>query len=308
MAKSSRPWYGRDYGLSFRMGMTMFLLFALYAAFIVVLWNRIPPYALVALMILVGASQLFLSDKIVLWTSGARVIEPQQAPQLHQMIARLAQLADVPTPKLAWINTHMPNSFAIGKHPKSSVIAVTRGLVERLEPAELEAVLAHELTHIKNRDASVMSLASFFAMVASFIVQQFFFFGFAMEGGNQRGGGRNNNNGGQAVMIVWLASLAVWAISYVLIRTLSRYREYAADRGSAILTGHPAYLASALEKIQSGVRGVPNRDLRQAESMNAFFIFPAIRENSMMEIFATHPTLEHRLHRLELMQQQMEKK
>ncbi len=307
MAKSSRPWYGRDYGLSFRMGMTMFLLFALYAAFIVVLWRlRVPRVTLVTIMILVGVSQLFLSDKIVLWTSGARLIESQQAPQLHQMMARLAQLADMPTPKLAWINHRMPNAFAIGKNPRNSVIAVTRGLVERLEPAELEAVLAHELTHIKNRDASVMSLASFFAMVASFIVQQFFFFGFAMEG-NQRGGNRNSN-GGQAVMVVWLASVLVWAISYVLIRTLSRYREYAADRGAAILTGHPGYLASALEKIQSGVRVIPNRDLRQAESMNAFYIFPATRENSVMEIFATHPTLEHRLHRLELMQQQMEKK
>jgi heat shock protein HtpX len=306
MARSSRPWYGRDFGLSFRMGLTMFLLFALYAAFIVVLYAvGVRPALLIIIMVLVAVSQLFLSDKIVLWASGARIINPQQAPQLHEILSRLAQLADLPTPKVAWINTRLPNAFAIGKSPKSAVIAVTRGLVETLDATELEAVLAHELTHVKNRDVMVMSLASFFAMVASFIVQQFFFLGFAMEGDRR---GRNNGNSGQAVIIIWLASLVVWAISYVLIRTLSRYREYAADRGSAILTGHPGYLASALEKIESGMRIVPTRDLRQAESMNAFYIFPAVRKNSVMEIFATHPTLEHRLHRLEIMQQQMEKK
>ncbi len=307
MARSSRPWYGRDFGLSFRMGLTMFLLFALYAAFIAVLWRfGVPWPTLITIMLLVAISQLFLSDKIVLWASGARVIQTQQAPELHQIISRLAQIADLPTPKLAWINTRLPNAFAIGKNPKTAVIAVTRGLVERLDATELEAVLAHELTHIKNRDVSVMGYASFFAMVASFIVQQFFFLGFAMEGGGRRN--NQNGGGGQAVIIIWLASLVVWALSYVLIRTLSRYREYAADRGSAILTGHPAYLASALEKIQSGVRMTPNRDLRQAESMNAFFIFPAVRKNSMMELFATHPTLEHRIQRLEKLQQQMEKK
>lgn len=308
MAKTSRPWYGRDFGLSFRMGLTMFLLFALYAAFILVLaviGVRSP--VLITIVVLLAIAHLWLSDKIVLWTSGARLMNPQQAPDLHQIISRLSQLADLPTPQLAWVNTRVPNAFAIGKNPKTSIIAVTRGLVERLDPTELEAVLAHELTHIKNRDVSVMSLASFFAMVASFIVQQFFFLGFFMGGGGER---RNSRGGGgsQAVIIIWLASLVVWAVSYVLIRTLSRYREYAADRGAAILTGHPGYLASALEKIQSGMHMVPTSDLRQAESMNAFFIFPAVRKNSMMEVFATHPTLEHRLRRLELLQQQMEKK
>lgn len=307
MARSSRPWYGRDFGLSFRMSITMFLLFALYAAFIVVLTAvgvRLP--LLIIIMVLVALSQLFMSDKIVLWASRARIMTPQQAPELHQIISRLSQMVDLPTPKLAWIDTRLPNAFAIGKSPKTAVIAVTRGLVERLDAKELEAVLAHELTHVKNRDVMVMTLASFFAMVASFIAQQFFFFGFAMGGGARRG--RSNGNEGEDLIIIWLASLAVWAISYVLIRTLSRYREYAADRGSAIITGHPAYLASALEKISSGMRSVPTRDLRQAESMNAFYIFPAIRKNSVMEIFATHPTLEHRLNRLEMLQQQMEKK
>lgn len=303
MAKSFRPWYGRDFGLGFRMGVTMFLLFALYALFIVVLWHfGVPWPTLIVIMALVALSQALFSDKIVLWASGARVLRPQEAPELHKIISRLAQLADLPTPKLAWVNSRMPNAFAIGKNPKSAVIAVTRGLIERLNGEEVEAVLAHELTHVKNRDVVVISLASFFAMVASFIVQQFFFVGFSMEDRD------NRNGGGQAVIIVWLASLVVWAISFILIRTLSRYREYAADRGSAILTGHPGYLASALEKIQSSMRTVPTRDMRQAESMNAFYIFPAIRKDSVMEVFSTHPTLEHRIRQLEKLQQQMEKK
>lgn len=304
MAKKNRAWYGRDFGLSFRMGITMFLLFALYALFVVILFALgVPVAILITILALVALSQVFLSDQIVLWASGARILKDQEAPQLHQILSRLSQVADLPTPKLAWINTRLPNAFAIGKNPKAAVIAVTRGLVEQLDGTELEAVLAHELTHIKNRDASVMGLASFFAMVASFIVQQFFFIGLGMEGDR-----RDRNGGGQAIILVWLVSLAVWAISYILIRTLSRYREYAADRGSAILTGHPSYLASALQKIQSGVRRTPSRDLRQAESMNAFFIFPAVRKDSVTEIFSTHPTLEHRLHRLEALQQQMEKK
>lgn len=306
MVKSSRPWYGRDLGLSFRMSLTMFLLFALYAAFIVVLWAvRVPWPELITVMILVAVSQVLLSDQIVLWSTGARILKPGEAPEVEKILARLSQLADLPTPKLAWINTRMPNAFAIGKRPQTAVIAVTQGLVDRLDETELEAVIAHELTHIKNRDVTVISLASFFAMVAAFIVQQFFFFGFGMEGErrNRQGGG-----GGQAIVIVWLASIIVWAISYVLIRTLSRYREYAADRGSAILTGHPGYLASALQKIQSGMRTTPTRDLRHAESYNAFFIFPAVRKNSVMEIFATHPTIDHRLRQLERLQQQMEKK
>ncbi|NMP23618.1 zinc metalloprotease HtpX [Sulfobacillus harzensis] len=303
MAKSSRPWYGRDFGLGFRMAVTMFLLFALYALFIVLLWRlRVPWPTLIVIMVIVALSQSFLSDQIVLWASGARILRSSEAPELHKIISRLAQLADLPTPKLAWVNSRMPNAFAIGRTPKSAVIAVTRGLMERLNAEEVEAVLAHELTHIKNRDVAVISIASFFAMVASFIVQQFFFIGFSMEDRD------NRNGGGQAVIVVWLASLVVWAISYVLIRTLSRYREYAADRGSAILTGHPGYLASALEKIQSSMRTVPTRDLRQAESMNAFYIFPAIRKDSVMEIFSTHPTLEHRIRQLEKIQQQMEKK
>jgi heat shock protein HtpX len=303
MAKTSKPWYGRDWGLSARMSFTMFLLACLYVAFVVVLWAaRVPWSMLVFVIVIVALSQYFLSDQIVLWSAGARLLQPRQAPELHRMVSRLAQIADVPVPKIAWVPTRMPNAFAIGRNPKNATIVVTQGLVDRLEPTELEAVLAHELTHIKNRDVAVITLASFFAMVASFIVQQFFFFGLGME--SER---RNRQGGGQAVLLVWLASIAVWAISYVLIRTLSRYREYAADRGSAILTGHPAYLANALMKIEAGMRTTPTRDLRQAEAFNAFYIFPALRRDSVMEIFSTHPTIEHRIHYLEKLQQQMEK-
>lgn len=304
MAKRSGPWYGRDLGLSFRMSLTMFLLFALYAAFVVVLVAvRVPIPMLVFILVLVAASQYFLSDQLVLWSTGSRMLGPHDAPELRRIVERVAQLADLPMPKLAYMRQRMPNAFTIGKNPKKSVITVTQGLLDLLDEHELEAVIAHEMTHIKNRDVVVISLASFFAMVASFIVQQFFFFGMGMEGERRdRQGG-----GGQAVIIVWLASLAVWAISYVLIRTLSRYREYAADRGSAILTGHPAYLASALQKIQAGMRQTPTRDLRHAEAFNAFYVFPAMRKGSFRELFATHPTLEHRVAYLEKLQQIIDK-
>ncbi|MDA8194211.1 MAG: zinc metalloprotease HtpX [Thermaerobacter sp.] len=303
MKSSSRAWYGNDVGLSIRMLITMLLLAALYLGFVAVLWVARVPIALLVLVILVVAfSQYFLSDQIVLWSTGSRVLSPSQAPELHQIVDRLAQIADIPAPKLAMMPTRMPNAFATGKNPKTAVITVTRGLLDRLDPQELEAVLAHEMTHIKNRDVAVIGLASFFAMVASFIVQQFFFLGFTMEQGRGRRG-----NGAGAVMLVWLASLVVWAISYVLIRTLSRYREYAADRGSAILTGHPGHLASALQKINQSMMRTSMRDMRQAEAFNAFFIFPAIRKDSMMEVFATHPSLEHRISYLEKLQEKMEK-
>lgn len=303
MKKRSQAWYGRDVGLSVRMFVTLLLLAAVYLGFILVLMMaHVPLPTLIMVVVLVAISQYFLSDQLVLWSTGSRVLSPSQAPELYRMVERLAQLADIPTPKLALMPTRMPNAFAIGKNPKTAVITVTRGLLDRLEANELEAVLAHELTHIKNRDVTVIGLASFFAMVASFIVQQFFFFGFSMEEDRNRQGG-----GGGGIMLVWLASLAVWAVSYLLIRTLSRYREYAADRGSAILTGHPAYLASALQKINLAMSHTPSRDLRQAEAFNAFFIFPAIRKDSLMELLSTHPTFEHRIRYLEKIQQQMEK-
>lgn len=302
MAKT-RSWYGRDNGLSFRMMLTMFLLAVLYLAFVVVLFEVGASAPL--LIFIIGAlmvSQFLFSDRLVLLATRARRVDVRQAPRLYAIVERLAQMADLPMPKLAVMPTRLPNAFTTGTRPKNAVITVTQGLLDRLTDQELEAVLAHELTHIKNRDVMVITYASFFAMLASIIVQQFFLFGLMAE--EDRGRGRN---GGSMVMWVWVASLVVWAISYILIRLLSRYREYAADRGSAILTGHPGYLVSALNKIEHGVRQSPSRDLRQAESFNAFFIMPAVRRDSIMEIFSTHPNLPHRIQYLERIQQDMNK-
>ncbi len=301
MAKKNKAWYGHDFGLSFRMFLTMFLLAALYLAFVVVLFELNISWPLLILIIGgLAVSQYLFSDNLVMLTTGSHILNPQQAPKLHSMVERLAQMADIPVPKLALMSTRMPNAFTTGRNPKRAIITVTQGLVDQLPDEELEAVLAHEMTHIKNHDVAVITLASFFAMIASFIVQQFFFFGFMAE--EDRG-----RRGGQAIILVWIASLVVWAISYVLIRTLSRYREFAADRGAAILTGHPGNLASALRRINANMGRTSQKDLRKAENFNAFFIFPAVRKNSMMEVFATHPTLQHRIERLEKIQQDMEK-
>lgn len=297
-----KAWYGRDVGLSIRMFITMGLLAALYAAFVVVLLKvGIPWPTLVIILGLVFLMQYYFSDQLVLLAARARYITPASSPKLYQTVERLSQIADIPVPKIALMPTMMPNAFATGRNPKNAVITVTEGLLNRLDDQELEAVLAHELTHIKNRDVEVITIASFFAMVAAFIVQQIFFLGFALEDSRDRDGG------GQLIIIIWLASLVVWALSYILIRTLSRHREYAADRGSAILTGHPGYLASALMKIHGGMRRTPSKDLRNAESFNAFFIFPAATKNSLMEVFSTHPSLDHRLKYLEKLQSEMEK-
>ena len=300
MAKR-KAWYGRDHGLSFRMTLTMFLLAVLYLAFVLILLNS--GVSTVIVVVVIGGlllSQLLLSDQLVLWATRARIVNAQQAPRLFQIVERLAQLADLPVPQMAVMATRMPNAFTTGKSPKNSTITVTQGLIDRLNDEELEAVLAHEMTHIKNRDVAVITIASFFAMVASFIVQQLFWIGLLSEEDR-------NRRGGQGIMLVWMGSVLVWAISYVLIRLLSRYREYAADRGAAILTGHPGYLVSALSKIERGVQQSPARDLRQAESFNAFFIMPAIRKDSLMEVLSTHPSVQHRIAYLEKIQQDMNK-
>ncbi len=301
MAKKKAAWYGHDAGLSFRMFITMFLLAAVYLGFIAILLQlQVGFFMLILIIGALAVSQYYFSDNLVLLSTGSHILTPQQAPKLTSMIERLAQIADVPVPRLAVMSTRMPNAFATGRNPKHAVITVTQGLVDQLSDQELEAVLAHELTHIKNRDVAVITIASFFAMIASFIVQQFLFFGLMAEEERDR-------RGGQAIMLIWVASLVVWALSYILIRTLSRYREYAADRGSAILTGHPGYLASALRQINASMNRTPQRDLRQSESFNAFFIMPAIRKDSLMEVFSTHPSLEHRIGRLEKLQEEMEK-
>ena len=236
--------------------------------------------------------QYYTSDKIALAASGAKVVTPEQAPELHAMVDRLCAMSDLPKPKVAVIPSEVPNAFATGRNPKHSAVAVTRGLWQRLEPREVEGVLAHELSHIGNRDVAVMTIASFFSMVASFITQM------AMWGGMFGGGDRNREGGAPVFLIVMLVSLLTYVLSYILILALSRYREFAADRGAALLTGAPEQLMSALQKIASQMTRIPQRDLREMEGLNAFYIVPTNWKQSFGSLFLTHPPLEKRLARL----------
>jgi heat shock protein HtpX len=281
--------YGRDLGLTLRMLLTTGLLGLLYVVFAVILFQVLNASILVMVVIIGGLAlfQYYTSDKIALATSGAKVVEPEQAPELHAMVERLCALADLPKPRVAVIPTDMPNAFATGRSPKHSAVAVTEGLWRRLEPHEVEGVIAHELSHIANRDVLVMTLASFFAMLAGLLTRVGMF-------GGMMGGGRRDNSGGAPVwLIVLLVSILTYVLSFILIRTISRYREYSADRGAALITGAPENLMSALQKISSGIAQIPQRDLRQAEALNAFFIVPSVKE-----LFATHPPMEKRLARL----------
>ncbi len=297
-----RKWYGRDTELTIRMFLVMFLLAVLYLLFITVLWAAGLDFVSLAIIagVLIGV-QFFFSDKIALWSVGAREVSPAEAPELHAMIERLAAMVDLPKPKVAIVDSNVPNAFATGRSQNNSVIAVTTSLLNRLDPSEVEAVLAHELTHVRNRDVMVITLASFFATVANFITRSLMFS--SMYGGYDR---RREREGGGGILLVWMVSIIVWLVSFFLIRALSRYREYAADRGSAIITGAPSQLASALVKISGTMQRIPQRDLRDVEGMNAFFIVPAIRGASIMELLSTHPSLEHRLERLKKMEQEME--
>jgi len=301
---ATRRWYGRDAGLTFRMGLVMFLLAVIYLGFVAVLLALRVPFGF--LVLIVGGmlvAQFYFSDRMVLAATGARLVTRHQAPELHRIIDRLCQMSDIPRPEVAVMDTDMPNAFATGRNPRHAVVTVTRGLLRRLEPDEIEAVLGHELSHVKNRDVAVMTIASFFATVASVLVQQFLWFG--MWGG--MGGDRRRGNSGNAAILVWLVAIVVWALSYLLIRALSRYRELAADRGSAIITGQPSKLASALIKISQDVSRIPDRDLRQTDAAAAFFIIPALRRDSLAALMATHPPLKVRLARLEALSREMER-
>jgi heat shock protein HtpX len=298
----ARQWYGRDTGLTVRMFLTMFLLMVVYLAFLALLWYLgIGTAGLIVIAAILVLAQYFLSDKLVLWSTGAKIVTPTQAPELHSMIDRLAASVNLPKPRVAIIDTAMPNAFATGRSPKNSVVAVTTGLMNRLSNSEVEAVLAHEMSHVKNRDVMVITLASFLSTLAFILMRAFMFSGMGYGMGRGR-----RDQGGQVIILIYMASLLVWIISFFLIRAISRYREYAADRGSAIITGAPSLLSSALLKISSGLQRIPDRDLREVGAMNAFFIVPAVSKASIMELFSTHPSLEHRLARLEKMQQQME--
>ena len=292
-----RKAYGRDTGLSLRMLLTGSMLGLLYVVFAVVLFQVLNVGLVPMLVIVIGlaAFQYYTSDKLALAASGAKVVTPEQAPELHAMIERLCAMADLPKPKVAIMDTPVPNAFATGRSPKHAAICVTTGLWDRLEPKEIEGVLAHELSHIANRDVLIMTVASFFAMLAALITRWGLYFG--MFGGFG-GGNRDNNNGGSQVpvwLIIFVVAAITYAVSFILIRTISRYREYAADRGSALITGAPENLMSALQKIASGITQIPQQDLREVAGMNAFFIVPTNWRQQVGELFMDHPPLEKRI-------------
>jgi heat shock protein HtpX len=288
-----RKAYGRDAGLTLRMLLTTSLLGLLYVLFAVALFFVLDA-GIVAMVVIVGALafvQYFTSDKLALKAAGAKVVGADQAPELHEMIERLCAMADLRKPRIAVIESDVPNAFATGRNQKHAAVAVTTGLWNRLEPKEVEGVLAHELSHIANRDVLVMTVASFFAMIAAVLTRVGLYSG--MFGG--MGGNRDNNNQIPVWLVVLVVSVVTYFLSQILILAISRYREFAADRGSALITGAPENLMSALQKIASGITQIPQQDLRQVEGMNAFFIIPTNWRKRGGELFMTHPPLEKRL-------------
>ena len=287
----------KDIGLEGRMILTMFLLAAVYLAFLVFLTYMGAPQIFMLLFVaLFMGAQYYYSDKLVLMTMNARVVSESEEPKLHETITRLCVIAGLPKPKLAIVDSSVPNAFATGRGPKNAVVAVTTGLMRKLDQGELEAVLAHELSHVKNRDMAILTIASFISTLAFYIVRYSFYFG-------GFGGNRRNSNGG--IVAVWIVSIMVWIISFLLIRALSRYREFAADRGSAAITGNPVNLISALRKISGTMANVPTEDLRKVEGMNAFFIIPAV-SGSVMNLISTHPAMDKRIAALEKIQREIE--
>jgi len=300
-----RKGYGRDRGLTIRMITTSFLLGLLYIAFAVVLFSVLNVGLVPMVVIVVGLAffQYYTSDKLALRAAGAKVVERDEAPELHDLVERLCAMADLPKPKVAIVDTDVPNAFATGRSPKHAAVAVTSGLWRRLDKEEIESVLAHELSHVANRDVLVMTVASFFAMLAALLTR----FGlYAGMFGGFGGGNRDNNSNNTPVWLIVLAvSILTYVISFILIRTISRYREYAADRGSALITGAPENLMSALQKISSQITMIPDRDLREVAGMNAFFIIPTSIKHRTAELFMDHPPLEKRLAALEKIAREM---
>ncbi len=294
---SSRVSFGRDLGLQVRMLLTIALLGLLYVVLVVVLLAAGVGMA-VMLVIVAGLAlaQLFLSDKLALRAVGAREVSPREAPGLHAMIERLCVQADLPKPRIAIAHTAVPNAFAMGRSPRRAVVCATTGILELLEPHELEGVMAHELAHVKHRDVLIMTVASFFASVAAMVVQFGLFFG----------GGRDREGGQPAFAVVLAVSVVVYALSFVLMLALSRYREFVADRGAALTTGRPSALASALIKLSDGMQRVPQRDLRAAGELNAFFIVPARAKGTLRSLLSTHPPMEQRIAALARMEGELQ--
>lgn len=289
-------WKG-DSGLRVRMVLSFGILGILYIIFLSILHylgvGYIPLAIIAAVMIL---AQWYFSDKIVLWSSGAKIISREEYPKLHEIVERLSTNNGLPKPKVAMVNSNVPNAFATGKSPKSSLVAVTTGLLELLDDDELEAVIGHELTHVRSRDVLVLTLASVFSTVAWYLMQ------FGFYGGLQT---RNRNSAGSGV-IVLLVAVVTWVVSFLIIRAISRYREYSADRGGAIMTGKPDKLATALLKISGKIKVTPPHELKNVQKLNAFFIVPALSGSSIANLFSSHPPVEKRVQKLKEMQSGIE--
>ncbi|MGW2699353.1 zinc metalloprotease HtpX [Streptomyces sp. NPDC001340] len=281
-----------DRRLTVRMTVTMFLLGLLYVAFVAALIVLLKSWLLV--VVLVGAmfvAQFWFSDRIAMFAMRGRVVEREEYPELHAVVDRLCAIADMPKPVVAVSSMDMPNAFATGRNPDHAVVCVTTGLLRRLEPAELEGVLAHELSHVAHKDVAVITIASFLGVIAGLIVRFAFY--------SQLFGGRRDQNTAVVFAVVMGVSAAVYALSFLLIRALSRYRELAADRAAALLTGRPSALASALTKVSGDIARIPTEDLRTAQAFNAFYFTPATgKEPGIERFFSTHPTLEQRLEQL----------
>jgi len=278
-----------DRGLTARMGLVGVLLVALWLLFGAVLIAYTNLFFGIIVVIALAGAQWYFSDRMALASMRARVVTPEQAPELHGMVDRLVALADMPKPRVAIADTDLPNAFATGRSPDHAVVCVTTGIMRRLNAEELEGVLSHELAHVANRDVAVMTVASVIGLCAGFIARWGLFFG---------GGDRGRDSGPPVWLIIWLVSLVVYAISFLLTRALSRYRELSADRSGAYLTGKPSALASALTKISGDMARIPTRDLRQAQSMNAFFFTPALKAEHISSLLSTHPHIQTRLDQL----------
>ncbi|MCW2995878.1 MAG: htpX [Conexibacter sp.] len=295
--------FGRDTGLQVRMLTTMLLLGLVYIVFFGVLFASAG-----GVIALIGcgaflAFQFFGSDKLALRSMGAQEVSPQEAPELHAMIERLCIQADIPKPKIAVVASPVPNAFALGRSQKTATVCATTGIMDLLSPGELEAVMAHEITHIVNRDVMIMTLAGFFASIASMIVQ----FGFLFGGGGFGGGGySDDDDDGPSFMAIILISAVVWVVSFFLMRMLSRYREFAADRGAAVITGRPSALSSALLKLSGVNERIPQSDLRAHAEMNAFYIVPVKVKDSLYNLFSTHPPMEKRIEALSRLESQLQ--
>ena len=296
---------GKDHQLTIRMIMTGLMLFVAYIAlFGILLISGLPPLLVFGMGIAMVFFQYFMSDKLVLKTTGAKAVTEEEQPKLHGIIERLSQVGGIPKPRtVAIMDIEAPNAFATGRSPKHATVAVTTGLLNRLNDDELEGVIGHELAHIKNRDVMVMTWASLIVVVAGFLMQALFWM--SLFGGF--GGHRREGNGGQAMammMAVYIGVMVIYFVSQLLISTLSRYRELAADREGAIMTGSPSNLASALNKISGQLAQIPEKDLRQVEHANAFFIIPALQGNAIASLMSSHPRTEVRIERLIEMQRQ----